>query len=152
MLPDTILTKLITRAQIQTLIDVKEEIPEWIWIDEYGEAVLKLLEPIDRSWHEENEQTKAANKAKCAKVSAENKAIRDEARLAKARETTSRCRAASTYHPALQQVHPAPNHQNAVQPTMAMAYYPMIPYYPYPMQHPVPGYPPLSFIPYHPST
>ncbi|KAI9451132.1 hypothetical protein F5148DRAFT_1152557 [Russula earlei] len=51
--------------------DIKEEILEWIWADEYGEAVLKLLEPIDQLWCKENEQEKAENKAKQSKVSAE---------------------------------------------------------------------------------
>jgi hypothetical protein len=171
LLPDTILTKLAARAQIQTLIDIKEELPKWIWADKYGEVVLKLLEPIDRSWHEENERTKAANKAKHVKVSVDNKAIRDEACLAKAQEIASQCRALMS-RPALQQVYPVPNpsqpvyqvpnlsqqvypvlsHQNELQPTMGMAYYP-IQYYPYPMQYAlVPSYPPLSFIPYHPPT
>jgi len=150
---DTILTKIANRARIQTLDDIKKEIPEWIWADEYGDAVLKLLEPIDTSWREENDRKKAENKAKRAKVSAEKKAIRDEERLAKAREATVQRRAASTSRPALHQVCPAPNHQNALQPTTTTAYNP-VQYYPHPMQYsaayPVPGYPPLYFIPYHP--
>ena len=64
LLPDTILTKIATRARIQMLCELKEELPEWIWADEYGKSVLKLLEPIDRLWHEENEQKKVENKAK----------------------------------------------------------------------------------------
>ena len=64
LLPDTILTKIATHARIQMLNNIKKEIPEWIWADEYGETILKLLEPIDRSWHEENERKKAENKAK----------------------------------------------------------------------------------------
>lgn len=64
LLPDPILTKIATRAQIQTLCDIKAEILEWIWADEYGEAILKVLEPIDQLWHEENEQKKSENKAK----------------------------------------------------------------------------------------
>jgi hypothetical protein len=110
LLPDPTLTKIATHACIQTLGDIKEEIPKWIWANEYGDIVLKLLEPINRAWHEENKQKKAENKAKQAKVSAEKKVICDEARLAKARETTVQHRAASTSHPALQQVYPAPNH------------------------------------------
>ncbi|KAI9512673.1 P-loop containing nucleoside triphosphate hydrolase protein [Russula earlei] len=151
LLPDPILTKIATRTQIRTLCDIKEGIPEWIWADEYGEAVLKLLEPIDRSWCKENEQKKAENKAKRSKVSAERKSIRDEERLAKARASTAQRRVASSSHPALRQVYPAlsPSRQTAPQPTTYS-----IQYYPHPVQYaaayPVPGYPPLSFNPYHP--
>ena len=148
LLPDPILTKIATRARIQTISDIKNEMPEWIWVDEYGEAVLKLLEPIDQSWREEIEQKKAENKAKRAKTSAEKKAIRDEERLAKARESTAQRRIASTSRQALRQVYPVP-----VPPT---AHYP-IQQYPHPiipmqfaMAYPALGYPPLSFIPYHP--
>ena len=88
LLPDPVLTKIAARGRIQTVCDIKEKIPDWIWAEEYGEAVLKLLEPIDQSWREENERKKAENKAKRAKVSAEKKAIRDEERLAKVREST----------------------------------------------------------------
>jgi hypothetical protein len=154
LLPDTILTKIATRARIQTLGDINKQIPEWIWADEYGDAVLELLEPIDRSWHEENEQKKAENKAKRAKVSAEKKAIRDEERLAKAREATAQRQATAPSRPALQQVYPMPNHQNVFQPTTMTHYsaqhYPNAQYYPHPTQYTaVPGYS-LTFIPYAP--
>jgi hypothetical protein len=64
LLPETVLTKLASRTRIQTLDDIKEEIPDWIWADEYGNAILKLLKPIDRLWHEDHERQKAENKAK----------------------------------------------------------------------------------------
>ena len=91
---------------------------------------------------------KAENKAKRAKASAENKAIHDEERLAKAQEAMAQWKATSslTTRPALHQVYPAPNHQNVFQPTLHHS----APYYPHPTQFTT-AYPyPLVFIPYYP--
>jgi hypothetical protein len=106
LLPDTVLTKLASRARIKTVADIKNEVPEWLWADEYGDAILQLLEPIDLAWHEESERTKAEKKAKRAKISAERKVKRDEDRLAKARQATAQRRtalSAQVYHPNIQQ-------------------------------------------------
>ena len=73
IMSDAILTKLAKRARLQTVADIKKEIPDWIWADEYAEAILGLLEPIDREWHEEKERLKRDEKAKKAKASAELK-------------------------------------------------------------------------------
>lgn len=98
LLPDTVLTKLASRARIKTISDIKNEVPEWLWVDEYGEAVLKLLEPIDAAWHEENERKKTENKAKRAKVSADKRVKREEDRLVKARQATVQRRASQDVH------------------------------------------------------
>lgn len=77
-------------------MDIKNEIPEWLWADEYGDTlVLRLLEPIDMAWHEENERKKEKKKkkAKRAKVSADEKVKRDEDRLTEARQATVQRRA-----------------------------------------------------------
>ena len=78
ILPDKILSKLVTQAQIKTLDLIKEEIPGWILAKQYGEDVLKVLEPIDNGWIEETEQRKEENRAKQAKQSAKNKICREE--------------------------------------------------------------------------
>ena len=93
LLPDTVLTKLASRAKIKTVLDIRNEIPEWLWADEYGDIVLRLLEPIDMAWHEETERKKEENKAKRAKVTADKKVKREEDRLAKARQATVQRRA-----------------------------------------------------------
>jgi hypothetical protein len=93
LLPDTVLTKLASRAKIKTVSDIKNEIPEWLWEDEYGDILLKLLEPIDLAWHEEAERKREENKVKRAKVSADKKVKREEDRLANARQATVQRRA-----------------------------------------------------------
>jgi hypothetical protein len=93
LLPDTVLTKLASRAKIKTVSDIQREIPEWLWTDEYGDIILRLLEPIDLAWHEETERKKEENKAKRAKVTADKKVKREEDRLAKARQATVQRRA-----------------------------------------------------------
>ena len=93
LLPDTVLTKLASRARIRTVSDIKNEVPEWLWADEYGETVLKLLEPIDSAWQDENERKKEESKAKRAKASADKKVKREEDRLVKARQVTVQRRA-----------------------------------------------------------
>jgi hypothetical protein len=85
LLPDTVLTKLASRARIKMIADIKKEIPEWGWVSQYGETLLKLLEPIDSAWHEDNERKKEEKKSKQAKQSAERKAQREENRLIQAR-------------------------------------------------------------------
>jgi ribosomal protein L27 len=93
LLPDTVLTKLASRARIKSVSDIKKEVPEWLWADEYGATILRLLEPIDSAWHDENERKKEENKAKRAKASADKKVKREEDRLVKARQVTVQRRA-----------------------------------------------------------
>lgn len=78
ILPNKILSKLATQAQLKTLNLIMEELPGWILAKRYGEDVLKVLEPIDKGWIEEAEQRKEENKAKRAKQSAEHKIHREE--------------------------------------------------------------------------
>jgi hypothetical protein len=96
ILSDAILTKLAKRARLQTVADIKKEIPEWIWADEYAEAILGLLGPIDREWHEEKERLKRDEKAKKAKATAESKEQRYQERLARKREETAQRKALKT--------------------------------------------------------
>jgi hypothetical protein len=106
LLPDTVLTKLASRARIKTVSDIKNEVPEWLWADEHGDAILKLLEPIDLAWHEEGERKKVEKKAKRAKISAERKVKWEEDRLAKAQKATAQRKAAlsaQACHPNIQQ-------------------------------------------------
>jgi hypothetical protein len=97
LLPDTVLTKLASRARIKTISDIKNEVPEWPWADEYGDIVLKLLEAIDSAWHEENERKKVEKKAKRAKISAGNKVKREGDRLDTAQQ--ERGLASLAHHP-----------------------------------------------------
>jgi hypothetical protein len=55
--PDKILKKIASQARLKTLSDIKKEIPDWDWADEYGQPMLDLLASIDNSWTEESEYT-----------------------------------------------------------------------------------------------
>jgi hypothetical protein len=153
LMPDTVLTKLATRARLKTLSDIKNEIPEWQWADEYGEEVLTLLAPIDVAWHEENEQMKAENKAKRARVSAENKAKRYEIQLAQSRQATAKRRAeaaaaASFHRGILQPVAPQYFHPAAPLPAQSQSLPTHYGHQAVPPPMPVPVYPTFSTASY----
>jgi superfamily II DNA/RNA helicase len=82
IIPDAVLTKIASRARLKTFADIKEELLDWIWVDEYGNEALQVLVPIDAAWNEENEREKAERKAKKARVTKENQKKRYEERLA----------------------------------------------------------------------
>ena len=104
LLPDTAITKLATRARINTLADIKEEIPEWDRADEYGEEVLRLLQPLDASWNEENERRKSERKEERARVNKENRIKRYEEYLLHKRQETAHRKALEAYRRALMTV------------------------------------------------
>jgi superfamily II DNA/RNA helicase len=129
ILPDMILTKLATHARLQTLQDIKNDTPDWVWMDEYGDEVLQLLAPIDKAYHEENEKQKTEARAKKAKVTVEKRI---------ACETTAQRNvlAPTTVQPMV----PAYLYFPAVQP--------MVPVYPtYPTSPTYPTYPTYAYAP-----
>ena len=71
--------------------------PGLILADQYGEDIIKVLEPIDKGWIEENEQRKEENRAKRAKQTAENKIRREENARAARRQASDERRAASQH-------------------------------------------------------
>jgi hypothetical protein len=134
LLPDAVLTKLATQARLKTLADIQERIPEWGWADEYGEEILKLLEPIDNAWHEENERKKAENKVKRAQLSEENRIKRNEERLLQARQATVQRRAAATTSQH-QPVHVPPHYLQVQYPVVQCPAYAYSNSYPNNMYH-----------------
>jgi hypothetical protein len=59
-LPDGTLKKLASQARLKPVSDIKQEIPDWDWGDEYALSVLdRRLAPIDDAWVEESERKKA---------------------------------------------------------------------------------------------
>ena len=123
------------QAQIKTLDLIKEEIPGWILAKQYGEDVLKVLEPIDKGWIEETKQRKEENRAKRAKQSAENK-IRCEENACAARCQASDKQKATEQVFASQPLQPYTPHV-ALSGLAYPAYYPY-PYYsiyPYAYSH-----------------
>ncbi|KAI0302709.1 P-loop containing nucleoside triphosphate hydrolase protein [Russula brevipes] len=53
--PDKVIKKIASQARLKTLSDIKKEIPDWDWADDYGQSMLDLLASIDNSWTEESE-------------------------------------------------------------------------------------------------
>ena len=78
ILPDRELSKLATHAWLKICNLIKKEILGWILADQYGEDIIKVLEPIDKGWIKENEQRKEENRAKWAKQTAKNKICCEE--------------------------------------------------------------------------
>ncbi|EMD36366.1 hypothetical protein CERSUDRAFT_95684 [Gelatoporia subvermispora B] len=80
LLPDKVLTKLASLARIQTLDDLKQEIPEWAFSDKWGADVLRLLAKIDDDEKQEKERVLAAKKSAKKEESERKKALRTEER------------------------------------------------------------------------
>jgi hypothetical protein len=89
LLPDAILTKLATRSHISTIEDIKREIPEWDFVDDYGCAILELVQKTDEIWKEDHERKLQANKELRKRRSLENKENREEERRTKKRTKTA---------------------------------------------------------------
>ncbi len=96
LLPDKILEILAKAAHIKCVDDIRRDIPEWEWVDDYGVEVLDRLRPIDNQWKAESTQAAEANKAKRRRTSEENKAMRDEARRSQKHLETLHKRAMNT--------------------------------------------------------
>ena len=65
-------------VQLKTVSDIKAEIPEWDWADDYAQLVLDLLALIDTTWTEELEWRKVENRVKQARITAEKRAQHSE--------------------------------------------------------------------------
>jgi len=156
ILPDKVLSKLASHARLKTLELIKEEIPGWFLADEYGGAVIKVLEPIDKGWVEENEQRREENRAKRAKRSAENKIRRDEnARVARRRASDERKTAQQASVSQPPQSYIIPNMSVAQQASVSQplqSYAPHANPLTYPPYYPYPYYNYYPYAYYHPHT
>src|ERR1700722_8277484 len=56
LMPDTIVTRLATRADITTVESLKVEIPEWDFGERYGTDVLTIIQQADTLWKEAHER------------------------------------------------------------------------------------------------
>lgn len=92
LLPDAVLTKLATKARIQTLDDIKGEVGmSWALAKTYGEEVLAMLKEIDNKRNAEKNAKKLAKRADKKAKQTEEKAERqrqdaEERELRKAEE------------------------------------------------------------------
>ena len=161
-MPDTVITKLATRARISTPEDIKCEVPEWGFIKEHGIAVLSIIHEIDKSWKEKQDSEKAEKAAKRKRESIEKKEIRDEERREEKRAATNAKRHTArsiSFHPPLPPV-PSPVgwHQHQFHYQYYVPQYPqptpadsqprqVAPLYPQPIQFAPLYFPPTQFAP-----
>ena len=79
LLPDCTLRKLATKAHIRTITQLRA-VCYWCWADEYLSEVLKVLDDSDALWRAEKDLAIQQRKENRAKVSAQNRIVRDEQR------------------------------------------------------------------------
>ena len=89
LLPDAIVTKLATRSHILTVEDIKREVPDWDFVNEYGTIILDLIQKTDDLWKEDHESKLKSNKDTRKRRSAENKQLREEERRIKKQAKTA---------------------------------------------------------------
>lgn len=89
LLPDAVVTKLAARAHISTLDDIKNDIPEWDFVDNYGSTLLELIQKTDDIWKENHAQELQTKKDLRKRRSIENKEQREEERCIKKRAETA---------------------------------------------------------------
>lgn len=73
LIPDAIVTKLATHSHIPTVEDIKNEIPNWDFADNYGSTILKLIQKTDNFWKEDHPQKIQTKKELQRQCSSENK-------------------------------------------------------------------------------
>lgn len=108
LLPDSIITKLATRSHISTIEDIKREIPEWDFADDYGSVILDIIHKTDDLWKEDHACKLKANKDTRKRRSIENKQHREEERRIKKQAETAQRKSERTWintftHPVLAQ-------------------------------------------------
>jgi hypothetical protein len=147
LLPDAIITKLGSRAHVQTFEAVKNEIPDWDFADEHATEVLAVLVQADELWRLEHEQQLQENKLKRKQVSVARKEEQEENHrvsksLATAKQKALRAQPmASTSRPVLQPTLSAlnrlPQTAQPHPPSMVWSHYslplPVQPQYPSPI-------------------
>lgn len=89
LIPDAIVTKLATRSHILTVEDIKNEIPDWDFADDYGSTILKLIQKTDDCWKEDHAHKIQTKKELRKRRSSENKEHREEERRTKKRMETA---------------------------------------------------------------
>jgi hypothetical protein len=139
LISDAIINKLATRSHISTVEDIKQEILDWDFADDYGSVVLELIRKSDEDWKEDHARKLQTNKDVRKRQSLENKEHRKERRTKKRAETAQRTAERAWVnafaHPP---VAPLPFYPSSYPPSMPVPSY----IFPQPIFF-VPGYPPM---------
>ncbi|EED80620.1 predicted protein [Postia placenta Mad-698-R] len=69
---------LAAHARIQSMDDLRSEVSDWIFLNEYSEMLLTILHEVDDEWQIEHDTLKQQQKTKCALESAANAVQCDE--------------------------------------------------------------------------
>ncbi|PCH45074.1 hypothetical protein WOLCODRAFT_19348 [Wolfiporia cocos MD-104 SS10] len=99
LLPDTVLNKLSSKARLQTIEEVRIEVPKWVFTEKHWEDVRSVLKSLDGAHWSRVDVASGEKAAKHRKISEENRMRRDEERLAAKRATTARHRQAQAQAP-----------------------------------------------------
>ena len=97
LLPDAIITKLATRSHILTTEDIKREIPDWDFVNDYGSIILDIIQKTDDLWKEDHASKLKANKDTRKRCSIENKQHREEERRIKKQAETAQRKSEKTW-------------------------------------------------------
>ncbi len=68
ILPNKIMTAFASQAAIETLDDINRAVPDWDFIEEYGEEVLKTVRRVDKLFNEQKDGDKAERNTKKMKT------------------------------------------------------------------------------------
>jgi hypothetical protein len=146
LLPDTIVTKLAMRSHISTIEEIKKEIPDWDFVDDYGSIVLDLIQKTDEIWKEDHACKLQAKKDTRKRHSLENKEQREEERRTKKQAETAQQKNERTWintfaHPVVAQPSffpgPSTSSHSFPQPIFFVPGYPQVQPQPQPQSRPL---------------
>ena len=80
ILPDHLITKFASSAWVKSVEDVRRELGDWMWIDEYSGEVLEGLGAVDRKYEEVRQAKERERQRQKAEQEAEREKKKEEAR------------------------------------------------------------------------
>lgn len=138
LMPDKVLRKLALHTRIRTLEDIKTEIPDWDFCEEYGADVLDALQVEDRTWSQENNQSIQDRATLRAAESATKRLQREEDKRAVRSTKSTRRRLEQD----VQNVHAGGSGSNTATSSSHIVLHTVYPHNH--LAYPVPQYPPVA--------
>jgi len=78
LLPEEVITKLASSLSLSSLEDVKREVPDWDFAEDYGAVVIDAINKADELWKQNHEQEIESREQNCGQQMQENRELRDE--------------------------------------------------------------------------
>ena len=72
------ITKLASSLSLSSLEDVKREVPDWDFAEDYGAVVIDVINRADELWKQNHEQEIESREQNCGQQMQENRELRDE--------------------------------------------------------------------------